>query len=107
MDQGEDVFRNDDALGSGGPVICDFDGEIVGAGNGEDKFVFATGLETGASSYIGGASFSGGGNSEARFEGPRQIQVDQYGDGAADQAFLVDGTLSASVLTASDFVWLT
>ncbi|MEO1193734.1 MAG: calcium-binding protein [Pseudomonadota bacterium] len=92
--------------GSGGPVIRDFDGERANAGNGEDKLVFATGLEVGSFAYIGGAAFSGGGDSEARFDGDRQVQVDQDGDGSADIAFLVDGVTNAGQLTASDFVWL-
>ncbi len=52
------------------------------------------------------AAFSGGGNSEARYAGPRQIQVDQDGDGAVDQAFLMDGVTAANLLTATDFLWL-
>ena len=51
------------------------------------------------------AAFSGGGNSEARYDGPRQIQVDQDGDGNVDQAFLIDGVTNAGLLTATDFVW--
>ncbi len=65
-------------------VIRDFDGVSVNAGNGEDKPVFATGLETGSFAYIAAAAFSGGGNSEARFAGSRQIQVDDDGDGVVD-----------------------
>ena len=65
-----------------------------------------TGLEAGAFAYVGAAAFSGGGNSEARFAGPRQIQVDQDGDGSVDQAFLVDGVTAANLLTATDFLWL-
>ena len=92
--------------GSGGPVIRDFDGVSLNAANGADKLVFATGVESGSFAYIGGAAFSGGGDSEARYAGTRQVQVDQDGDGAADVAFLVDGLLSAGGLTATDFVWL-
>ncbi len=66
----------------------------------------ATGLETGSFAYIGAAAFSGAGNSEARFAGPRQIQVDADGDGSVDQAFLVDGVTAANLLTSSDSVWL-
>ncbi len=92
--------------GSDGPVIRDFDGVTANDANGEDKIVYATGLEVGSFSYIDGATFSGGGNSEARFGGARQIQVDQDGDGLADQAFLVDGVTAANRLTSSDFMWL-
>jgi len=92
--------------GSGGPVVRDFDGVLANGANGQDKLVFATGLEVGSFAYIGAAAFSGGGNSQARFDGPRQIQVDQDGDGKADQAFLVDGVTAANLLTVNDFVWL-
>ncbi|MEQ8653772.1 MAG: hypothetical protein RIC87_15020, partial [Kiloniellales bacterium] len=88
------------------PIIRDFDGELVNGANGEDKLVFATGLETGSFAYIGAAAFSGGGNSVARFVGVRQIEVDQDGDGTSDNAFLVDGVTNAGQLTATDFVWL-
>ncbi|MEQ8651519.1 MAG: calcium-binding protein, partial [Kiloniellales bacterium] len=107
---GMDSFLFDgQALGSNGadgPVVRDLDGALVNAGNGADKLVFATGLEAGNFAYLGAAAFSGGGNSEARFAGPRQIEVDQDGDGAVDQAFLVDGVTAANLLTATDFVWL-
>ncbi|GAB5471801.1 MAG: calcium-binding protein [Rhodospirillales bacterium] len=104
-----DSFRfNGDTLGkfgSGGPVIRDFDGERLNAGNGEDKLVFDTGLETGTFAYIGAAAFSGGGDSEARFDGNRQVQVDQNGDGIADIAFEIQKLTAANQLTATDFVW--
>ncbi|MEQ8654720.1 MAG: hypothetical protein RIC87_19805, partial [Kiloniellales bacterium] len=92
--------------GSGGPTVRDFDGELVNGANGEDKLVFATGLETGSFAYIGAAAVSGGGNSEARYDGVRQVQVDQDGDGTTDQAFLINGLTGANLLTATDFVWL-
>ncbi|MEQ8654521.1 MAG: hypothetical protein RIC87_18780 [Kiloniellales bacterium] len=107
---GTDSFRfNGDSLGSGGtggPVLRDFDGVSANAANGEDKLVFATGLETGSFAYIGSAAFSGAGDSEARFDGARQVQVDQDGDGTTDIAFKVNGVSQADLLTASDFVWL-
>ena len=46
------------------------------------------------------------GDSESRFVGARQVQVDQDGDGAVDQAFLVNGATEAGLLTATDFLWL-
>ncbi|MEQ8655654.1 MAG: calcium-binding protein, partial [Kiloniellales bacterium] len=107
---GADEFRFNGANlgfgGSGGPVIRDFDGVSANGANGEDKLVYATGLEVGSFAYIGGAAFSGGGNSEVRFAGNRQIQVDEDGDGNVDQAFLVDGVSNAGLLTSTDFVWL-
>ncbi len=80
--------------GSGGPVIRDFDGELANGANGEDKLVFAIGLEVGSFTYIEAAAFSGGGNSEARYAGSRQIQVDQ------------DGVTAVNLLTEKDFIWL-
>jgi len=74
--------------------------------SGDDWLVFASGLETGSVAYIGSAAFSGGGNSEARFAGDGQIQVDDDGDGNVDQAFLMTGVTAANLLTATDFVWL-
>ncbi len=107
---GGDIFLFDGgALGSdpeGRPIVRDFDGVSVAGANGQDKLVFATGLEVGSFAYIGAAAFSGGGNSEARFEAAREIHVDRDGDGAADQVFLVDEVTAAELLTASDFVWL-
>ena len=84
----------------------DFEGELVNGGNGLDKLVFASGLETGSFAYIGAAAFSGSGGSEARLAGSRQVQVDSDGDGTADIAFLVDGLADAGLLTATDFLWL-
>ncbi len=106
---GDDFRFNSGALGvdgSGGPLIGDFDGEGLGRQNGADKLVFATGLESGSFSYIGASAFSGDGNSEARFAGNRQVEVDRDGDGAADIFFLVEGLTQAGALTSSDFVWL-
>ncbi len=107
---GEDSFRfTGESLGeggSGGPVIRDFDGAILGAGKGADKLVFLTGVERGTFAYIGGQAFSAAGNSEARFAGSRQVQVDQDGDGESDIAFLVDGLSEAGGLTAGDFLFL-
>ncbi len=104
---GSDSFRISSAnLASGTQVLRDFDGEILNAGNGEDKIVLATGLEVGSFVYIAGAAFSGGGNSEARYAGPRKLQIDQDGDGATDIALLVDRMTQGSLMTATDFVWL-
>ncbi len=94
------------ADGSGGPVIRDFDGVRLNGANGEDSFVFKSGLEVGSFAYVKGAAFSGSGDSEARFDGPRQVQIDQDGDGSADFAFQVDGLSLAGKLTPSDLLWL-
>ncbi|GAB5471556.1 MAG: hypothetical protein Kilf2KO_45860 [Rhodospirillales bacterium] len=106
----EDQFRfAGDILGeagSGGTRIRDFNGVSLNAGNGEDKLVFDTGLETGTFAYIGGAAFSGGGNSEARFDGERRLEIDQDGDGTADIGLEIQKLTAADQLTATDFVWL-
>ncbi len=107
---GGDAFRfNASALAnvdSGGPVIRDFSGSDMANNSNADRFVFGTGLESGAFDYRGTKVFSGDGNSEVRLAGNRQLEVDHDGDGARDLAFLVDGVSLASQLTASDFVWL-
>lgn len=106
---GSDDFRfNGAALsttGSGGPLIGDFDGVRLGKANGADTLLFATGLEVGSFAYVRGQAFSGGGNSEARFAGDRQVEVDRDGDGAADIFFLVEGLSQAGQLTSADFFW--
>ncbi len=78
----------------------------MGAGNGADKLVFSTGQEVGTFTYGDAASFSGSGNSEARFDGAQQVQVDRDGDGSADIAFKMSGLTAANQLTATDFDWL-
>ncbi len=106
---GADRFRFDGdpigGAGSAGASIGDFDGVLANAANGADKLVFATGLESGGFGYIGSAAFSAGGSSEARFAGTERVEVDQNGDGAADQVFLLQGVTLATLLTASDFIW--
>ncbi|MEO1190249.1 MAG: calcium-binding protein [Pseudomonadota bacterium] len=92
--------------GSGGAILADFDVIQFGAGNGEDKLVFATGLEVGTFAYRQDQAFSAGGNSEARHAGGQQVEVDQNGDGTADIFFRVEGLSLASQLTATDFLWL-
>ncbi len=107
---GADQFRFSGGMlgvnGSGGPLIGDFDGEDLGKGNGADKLYFATGLEVGTFAYRGGGAFTAGGNSEARFAGNRQVEVDSDADGKADIFFLVEGLTAAGGLTVSDFIWL-
>lgn len=106
---GDDFRFNASALadnGSSGPVIRDFSGADMLVSGKADRFVFGTGLESGAFDYRGSKAFSAGGDSEARLAGTRLVEVDHNGDGARDLAFLVDGVSLASQLTASDFVWL-
>ncbi len=91
---------------SGEIVIGDFDGERLGNGRGEDKLVFATGLEQGAFAYLGSGDFSAAGRSEARFAGDQRVEVDLEGDGAADVLFEIEGLAAAGRLTAADFLWL-
>ncbi len=106
---GADSFRFNGsslAAGSGAPIVREFDGVSLGAANGEDKLVFATGLEVVSFAYIGAAAFSAAGNSEALFNANREVEVDRNGDGVSDQVFLLDGLSQADLLTATDFVWL-
>ncbi len=100
---GADWFRFTGLVGSA--EIGDFDGVSLNAGNSQDKFVFATGLEMGAFSYIGGAVFSSSGSSQARFAGGNTIEVDADGDGSADRVFQVIGLNAEGQLTATDFLW--
>ncbi|MEO1193736.1 MAG: hypothetical protein AAFY02_18415 [Pseudomonadota bacterium] len=92
--------------GSGGPMIRDFEGELLNAANGDYKLVFATELEVGTVAYIGAAGLSSAGDSQACFNGSRHVQVDQDSDGMSDIAFLVDAVSNDGQLTATDFVWL-
>lgn len=95
-------FFNGDSLGSAGsddPVIHD-----ISAAEG-NHLVFQTDLETGVFACIGASAFSGSGNSEARFSGPEQVQVDADGDGSVDQAFRIAGNTADHQLTTTDFVW--
>ena len=78
----------------------------LGAANGADKLVFATGLEVGSFAYVGAAAFSASGESEARFAGPTEVQVDRDGDGTTDYAVRIADLDSADQLTATDFLWL-
>lgn len=103
---GQDWFLFGGKLASGSQVIGDFDGVSLGAANGEDKLVFATGLEVGSFSYIEAAAFSGGGNSEARFAGGALLQIDRDGDGSSDISVTLAGLTAADQLTSADFVWI-
>ena len=62
-----------------------------------------TGPQVGVFSYIE-AAFTGGGNSQARFAGERQLEAE--GDGSADFALLLDPFTAADQPTASDFLRL-
>jgi len=87
------------------PRVGDFDGQSLGTGDGEDKLVFATGLEAGTFAYIGKAAFDGAGDSQARFAGNGTVEVDIEGDGTVDLAYAIDNLSSARELTALDFEW--
>lgn len=86
--------------------MADFEGVRLHDNKGVDKLVFATGLEVGTFSYIGTGALSAGGNSEARFAGNEQMEVDRDGNGAADILFKVGDLTQAGDLTSSDFVRL-
>ncbi len=108
---GIDFFAFDGAPlgdnGTGGPVINDFQGVLLNPGADQDKLLFATGVENGVFTFIGDADFTGDGNSQARFDHSRQVQVDSNGDGTTDIAFEIKGLTSANLLTSSDFLFLT
>jgi len=91
--------------GSGGPVIADFQGELLNVGTTRDRLVFQTGLEQGAFEYLGDAAFDGDGNSQARVAGSGEVQVDADGDGMGEIAFRMSGLFVADQLTATDFLW--
>lgn len=69
----------------------------------DDELVF-WGLLHGTFSYLGTASFTGSGNSEARFA-DEQVRVDADGNGTADITINLTGITAASQLHASDFVF--
>ncbi len=92
--------------GAGGPLIQDFQGVLLNPGSDEDKLVFATGVESGTFSFIGDAAFANDGNSQARFDHSRQVQVDSDGDGTTDIAFEIKGLTAADLLTSTDFLFL-
>lgn len=60
----------------------------------------------GSFAYIGASSFSGGGNSEARFASQELVEVDRDGNGSVGQAFRLEGLTAANLLTQNDFLWL-
>ncbi|MDO9710536.1 beta strand repeat-containing protein [Paracraurococcus lichenis] len=71
---------------------------------GVDRLVFQ-GLLTGSFAWLGGAPFTGGGNTQARFVAASQtLQMDLNGDGTADMAVRLTGGLPAG-FSASDFAW--
>ncbi len=83
-----------DGKGSGGTVVMDFENGILAAASG-DKLVFQGGV------LESGFEYGGAGNSQARFAGPTQMQVDSDGDAAI--AFRIESLSSNGHLTATDF----
>ncbi len=92
-------------LGSGRDLIADFSGRQFGGSPDNDRFVFASGQESGSFVYRGAQAFSGSGDSQARFA-QGEVRIDDDGDGTADLVVEVTGLTQASQLTASDFLWL-
>ncbi len=88
-----------DTLYGGGAV------DRLFGGSGDDLFLALNGGLTVDDTYIGGAGFSGSGNSEARFAGRRILEVDQDGDGSADMSLRMTELSGVDMLTATDFVW--
>ena len=104
---GGDAFLFDGNEGTGGDLaIADFQGVSLNGGSGQDKLVFASGLEQGGFAYLGAAAFSGTGESEARVVGAGRLEIDADGDGDADMAAELAGLSQAGQLTATDFLWL-
>lgn len=122
-DIGDDILRG----GGGGDVLRgDGGADQLEGGAGGDSFVFYAGYsgvdtimdfsssqgdklafadrEHGTFSYRGAASFTAGGNSEARFAGG-QVFVDMDGNGTADITVKMTGITSASQLHTSDFAF--
>ncbi|TSD83300.1 calcium-binding protein [Mycobacterium sp. KBS0706] len=95
-DAGSDRFEFVGAADSG-TTISDF-GSLEG-----DKLQFV-GLLHGTFSYLGAASFTSGGNSEARFTAGHLL-VDTDGNGVADITVNLTGITSASQLHAFDFMF--
>ena len=72
---------------------------------GADLLVF-TGLLQGSFAWRGSGTFTGTGNSEARFNpGGSVVQVDVNGDGTGDMAIQLSGTNLAG-LSGANFLWL-
>ncbi|GAB5469585.1 MAG: hypothetical protein Kilf2KO_26150 [Rhodospirillales bacterium] len=103
---GDDSFLfREEAFASDGPILRDFHGRDFG-GSGQDRLVFASGLESGNFLYREAQAFTGQGNSEARFAGGQELQIDRDGDGALDDSLRITGFSQAGQLTATDFLWL-
>jgi serralysin len=90
------------AVTSGIDVITDFN--AVDGGNENDKLVFVD-MEVGTFDYLGADSFTGTGNTEARFSGDK-VQIDVDGNGSADFAFKPTAMTSDTDITASDFLFI-
>ncbi|TDR87112.1 beta strand repeat-containing protein [Enterovirga rhinocerotis] len=88
------------SLLSGIDTVTDFSG----TGGQQDKLVFE-GLLAGSFAYLGDGTFSGTGNSEARFAGADLLQVDANGDGRADITIRMLGMTNPAQLGGSDFLW--
>ncbi|WP_203075449.1 calcium-binding protein [Falsiroseomonas ponticola] len=84
----------------GEDIIADFTREDG------DRIALSLDLRVGTFAYLGSATFTGGGNSEARYAGDGLMQVDLDGDAAADLAFSVTGLTAANQMSAADFVWI-
>ncbi|MEO1194284.1 MAG: calcium-binding protein [Pseudomonadota bacterium] len=107
---GDNTFGfNGDETGTltNGEVVALVDIEGFFGVTGQSVLAFASGLETGTFTYVDSATFSGDGNSEARFnETLFQVEVDSDGDGTIDMAFRLSGMTAASQLSTDDFDWV-
>ncbi|MDD9876282.1 MAG: FecR domain-containing protein, partial [Magnetovibrio sp.] len=101
---GNDTFTytaTSQSAAGGGDTITDFD---AATGSTSADKIILDGLKTGTFSFIGASAFSGGGNTEARFDDTTKLlQVDTNGDGTADLEITLSG-VSLSNLDGTDFL---
>lgn len=106
-------FNGDETgtLGGGGTLealvmLEDFAGASMATGSNQGTLAFTSGLLSGSFTYLEAAAFTGGGNTQARFdEGRGQLEGDLDGDGTADIAAAMTSVSLAAQLTAGDFVF--
>jgi len=103
---GSDKFRYtaiSESAAGGGDVITDFDAGTSTTAT--DKLIL-DGLKSGTFSFVGAHSnsFSGGGNSSARFNDTTKVlEIDTNGDGTADMDMTLTG-VSLSNIDGTDFL---
>ncbi|CAN5325808.1 calcium-binding protein [soil metagenome] len=100
-----DLFRYTNTV-VGIDTITDFSGVTAfGGGAGDTDRLAFVGQLAGTFDYIEGASFSAGGNSQARFAGANTLQVDTNGNGTVDITISLQSFTVATQLVNGDFLW--